>query len=152
MDSGGACSGDHQLLAAGIRPLIGDITQPATLAALPGPYDWVVHCASSTGGGPDDICRVYVEGLRNLVNWLAPTPPTRFVYTSSTGVYGQSDGSTVDENSPTEPEAATAKVLVEAERLLVAAAKDRQWPAVVLRVAGIYGPGRGHWFKAFVSG
>jgi nucleoside-diphosphate-sugar epimerase len=145
-------SGDQQLLAAGIRPLNGDITEPATLAALPGRYDWVVHCASSTGGGPEAYRRVYVEGACNLIDWLAPTPPTSFVYTSSTGVYGQSDGSTVDENSPTEPEAVTARVLVEAERLLVAAAKERQWPAVVLRVAGIYGPGRGHWFKAFLAG
>jgi nucleoside-diphosphate-sugar epimerase len=144
--------GARLLEDAGIRPLTGDITNPASLATLPGTYDWVVHCASASGGGIESYRRVYVEGARNLVEWLRPAPPRKFVYTSSTGVYGQNDGSTVVETSPTEPAAGTARLLVEAEQLLVAAARNHRFPAVILRVAGIYGPGRGYWFKAFSSG
>ena len=82
---------------------------------------------------------------------FAPSPPKKFVYTSSTSVYGQTDGSLVKETSPTEPLAETAKVLVETERLLLAAVAERKFPAVILRVAGIYGPERGHWFKQFLK-
>ena len=88
-----------------------------------------------------------------MISWLADSPPEKFVFTSSTSVYGQNDGSVVTEESPAEPEAETAKVLVEAEKLLLAAvARTANFPAVILRVAGIYGPGRGHWFKQFLRG
>ena len=75
----------------------------------------------------------------------------KFVYTSSTSVYGQTDGSQVKESSPTEPLAETAKILVETEKVLLAAVAERKFPAVILRVAGIYGPERGHWFKQFLK-
>jgi len=58
----------------------------------------------------------------------------------------------VTEISPTEPDAPTAQVLVETEKLLLAAATGRKFPAVILRVAGIYGPGRGYAFKQFLRG
>jgi nucleoside-diphosphate-sugar epimerase len=147
-------SGDAtgELKAAGIQPLTGDITQPATLAALPASFDWVVNCVSSTHGGVADYRRVYLDGARNLVDWLTLTPPKKFVYTSSTGVYGQNDGSVVDETSPTDPPTETSRVLVETEQLFLAAARERNFPAVVLRVAGIYGPGRGWWLKQFLAG
>lgn len=140
---------DAQLAATGIRPLAGDITQPESLTRLPVAYDWVVNCASSTHGGADEYRAVYLQGTRNLVRWLSPTPPKKFVYTSSTSVYGQTDGSWVDETSPTEPDSETAKILVQTEKLLLEVAP--RFPAVVLRVAGIYGPGRGYWFKQYLK-
>ena len=120
---------------------------------MPRDFDWVVNCVSSTGGDAEDYRQVYLQGTRNLIEWLSATPPKKFVYTSSTSVYGQTDGSQVKETSPTEPVAETAKVLVETEKLLLAAsALDRpRFPAVILRVAGIYGPDRGHWFKQFLK-
>jgi nucleoside-diphosphate-sugar epimerase len=45
----------------------------------------------------------------------------------------------------------TAKILVETEKLLLAAVREKKFPAVILRVAGIYGPDRGHWFKQFLK-
>jgi nucleoside-diphosphate-sugar epimerase len=135
------------LQAAGIKPLVADITQPAELARLPAPFDWVVNCVSSTGGGAEEYRRVYLQGTRNLIEWLASAPPQKFVYTSSTSVYGQTDGSLVKESSPTEPLAETARVLVETEKVLLGAAREKKFPAVILRVAGIYGPDRGYWFK-----
>ena len=143
---------EAELKAAGIIPLHADITQPETLAKLPRDFDWVVNCAASGGGGADDYRKIYLEGNRNLISWLADAPPKKFVFTSSTSVYGQNDGSVVTEKSPVEPEADTAQVLVEAEKLLLAEVAERQFPAIVLRVAGIYGPGRGHWFKQFLRG
>jgi nucleoside-diphosphate-sugar epimerase len=156
-------SAENELKAAGIQPLFGDVTQPETLARLPREFDWVVNCvaaglrraevasATQAGGGAEDYRQVYLQGARNLIEWLAPNPPKKFVYTSSTSVYGQTDGSQVKESSPTEPTAETAKVLVETEKVLLAAVAERKFPAVILRVAGIYGPDRGHWFKQFLK-
>jgi nucleoside-diphosphate-sugar epimerase len=143
---------ETELQAAGIVPLHADITQPETLAKLPLDFDWVVNCTASGGGGTEDYRKIYLEGNRNLVSWLAGSPLKKFLYTSSTSVYGQNDGSVVTEQSPAEPEADTAKVLVETEKFLLSVVAERQFPAVILRVAGIYGPGRGHWFKQFLRG
>ncbi len=143
-------SAENELKAAGIQPLLGDVTRPETLARLPREFDWVVNCVAA-GGDAENYRQVYLQGARNLIEWLAPHPPRKFVYTSSTGVYGQTDGSQVKESSPTEPQAETAKVLVETERVLLAAAQENKLPAVILRVAGIYGPDRGHGFKLFLK-
>lgn len=143
-------SAAEELESAGLTPLMADVTAPDTLASLPRDYDWVVNCAASGGGSVEDYRRLYLQGTRNLIEWLAPAPPQKFVYTSSTSVYGQNDGSLVKEQSPTEPQAETAMVLVETEKLLLEAAQAKQFPSVILRVAGIYGPDRGHWFKQFL--
>ena len=106
--------------------------------------------ASSRGGGPDDYRQVYLKGTRNLLDWLARHPPRKFVYTSSTGVYGQNDGSLVKESSPTEPSAPTAKCWSK-PRASCSPPRRKQFPAVILRVAGIYGPDRGHLFKQYLN-
>jgi len=138
--------------SAGIKGLVADVTRPEQLAGLPPAWDCVVNCVSSSGGGPEDYRRVYLEATRNLTQWLSATPPRKFVYTCSTSVYGQNDGSLVTESCPAEPEAETARILVETERVLLESARLRNFPAVILRVAGIYGPGRGYWFKQYLKG
>jgi nucleoside-diphosphate-sugar epimerase len=168
-----SASSDVELQRLGITPLHADITQPATLVSLPRDFDWVVNCVASGGGGVDEYRQLYLEGMRNLIAWLIPgsagfqsassaANPTatrrqdagapRLVYTSSTGVYGQNDGSLVDETSPTEPASETARVLVEAEQVLLAAGREKHFPAMILRAAGIYGPGRGYLLKQFLRG
>lgn len=136
----------------GVVPLTADLTRPADLRRLPGPFDWVVHCASAGGGGLDAYRAVYRDGLQQLIEWLQPTPLTKLVYTSSTGVYGQTDGAEVDEVSSTVPGTATGEVLVAAEQVVRAAAQRVGFPGVVLRVAGIYGPDRGYWLRQFLAG
>ncbi len=170
-----------ELKRVGITPLLADITQPESLKNLPRDFDWVVNCAAS--GGADNYRSIYLEGNRNLVAWLGSSPPKKFIYTSSTSVYAQSDGSVVTETSPTEPDAPTSKILVETEKFLLASARLdsaghplnrppatfspiggegrdegeggaslKAFPALILRVAGIYGPARGHSFKQFLRG
>ena len=143
--------GRTDLPAAGIKAVNADITQPASLRRLAGTFDWVVNCVSSSHGGIEDYRRVYLEGTRNLIAWLAAHPTKKFIYTSSTGVYGQDNGSVVKEEHPTEPATETGKVLVETEQLLLAAAREQKFPGAVLRVAGIYGPGRIHLLHQFVA-
>ena len=103
----------------------------------------LVHCASSGGGDARAYRQVYLHGLRNL---LEAARPRHVIFVSSTSVYGQQDGSWVDENSPAEPAVETGRVLREAEDLAISAG------GVVLRLAGIYGPGRSVLLKKYLSG
>ena len=143
-------AGDAEIAAAGLKPLVADITRPEDMSKLPGPFDWVVNTVSSSKGGEEEYRQVYLQGTRNLIEWLAPMPLKKFVYTSSTSVYGQTDGSVVKESSPTEPSSATSRLLVETEKLLLDAAQAGKFPPVILRVAGIYGPKRGHLFLQYL--
>jgi len=142
---------EAELRSAGIKPLAGDITKADSLIPLPASYDWVVNCVSASGGGAEEYREVYLQGTRNLIEWLGAAPLKKFVYTSSTSVYGQNDGSLVKESSPTEPAVETGKILVETERVLLEAVRARRFPAVILRLAGIYGPDRGYWFKQYLK-
>jgi nucleoside-diphosphate-sugar epimerase len=65
-------STDAELHTAGISPLVGDVTDRASLAKLPASYDWVVNAVSSRKGGFDDYRAVYLDGTRNLLDWLDP--------------------------------------------------------------------------------
>src|SRR5450432_67951 len=71
------------LKAAGIQPLIRDVTDPGTLANLPRNFDRVVNCVAA-GGDAENYRAVYLQGTRNLIDWLTPNTPEKFVYTSST--------------------------------------------------------------------
>jgi nucleoside-diphosphate-sugar epimerase len=142
-----------ELAAAGLQPLCADLTDPDDLRRLPGPFDWVVNTvAAPVGSGVDGYRATYQEGTANLLAWLRHSPPRAYVYTSSTGVYGQDDGGWVDESSPTQPESSTARLLVETEQLLLGATQDWEFPGMILRVAGIYGPGRGYWLRQLLQG
>jgi nucleoside-diphosphate-sugar epimerase len=141
---------DHAMIAGGIKPLHGDVSKRDDLEKIPLPFDWVVNLVSSGKGGIEEYREFYFEGARNVVDWLRQNPPKKFVYASSTSVYGQSDASLVKESSPTEPESETSKVLVETESFLLKAFAEHKFPAVILRVAGIYGPDRGHLFLQYM--
>jgi nucleoside-diphosphate-sugar epimerase len=143
-------AGAAEIAAAGIKPLVADVTRAPDLATLPTPFDWVVNTVSSGKGGEAEYREVYLNGTRNLIGWLAPTPIKKYVYTSSTSVYGQTDGSPVKESSTTEPSSPTSRLLVETEKLILDAVQAKKFPGVILRVAGIYGPERGHLFQQYL--
>ena len=143
--------GAAELRAAGIEPIVADVTRAADLRPLAGRFDWIANCVSSSGGGVAEYREVYLGGMHRLVEAFSGTGVKAFAYTSSTSVYGQTDGDWVDEESATEPSSETSQVLVETERVLRAAAGPA-FPAMVVRVAGIYGPERGHLFRQFLRG
>lgn len=129
------------LAAAGIEPHLADLAQP-DFPPPPGPFDAVVYCAApGRDASIEDYRAVYVEGLRHLLQHYADQPPRKWVYTGSTGVYHQNDGSLVKESSPAQATSPTGRILLEAENLLTQAAKTG-FPAVILRLAGLYGPDR----------
>jgi len=129
------------LLAAGIQPIGADLTRPADVARLPRAWDWVVLATAPDASDEAGYRAAYLEAARALVGHLRGSPPGALVFTGSTSVYAQTDGSEVDEASPAEPAAPTARVLRETEDFLANGAVTG-FPAIRLRIAGIYGPGR----------
>ncbi|MDZ4288508.1 MAG: shikimate kinase [Prosthecobacter sp.] len=123
-----------------------DITDAAAVLQLSfqlGSMDVVIHCASSTKGGAEMYEAVYVNGMRHLLSAF----PTAFpLFTSSTSVYPQMDGSEVNEGSPAEPVKETGRLLRQAEKLTLAGG------GAVARLAGIYGPGRSFVLKHLLEG
>jgi nucleoside-diphosphate-sugar epimerase len=130
-----------RLAKAGIEPVMADFTRPEQLKRLPRNWDWVVFAAAPARVNEAGYRAVYLDGIRRLVEWLRDSAPCAFLYTSSTSVYGQTDGSIVEETSPAEPASPTARVLVESEAVLRRAVPEG-FPGIILRLAGIYGPGR----------
>ena len=126
--------------------MVGDVSDAASVKQLrnnlPMP-DFIIHCAASGHGGAEAYQRIYVIGSRNLLECFPQVP---LLLVSSTSVYAQSDGAVVNEESPTQPERETGRLLLEAERLV------RNAGGVVARLSGIYGPGRSVILKRFLSG
>lgn len=120
-----------------------DISGSDQVFAQKGDFDAVIHCASTRGGGVDLYRRVYLNGARNLLERFGRS---RIVFTSSTSVYGQTNGEWVTEESPAEPKHEAGKILREAEELVLAKR------GIVFRSAGIYGPGRSALLRKFLAG
>jgi nucleoside-diphosphate-sugar epimerase len=129
-------------LSGGEGSLACDVSNPDDVEKLP-PADFIVHCAASGRGGAEAYQRVYVDGCRNLVEKFPGIP---LLFTSSTSVYAQTDGSIVTEESPAIPDRETGRLLLDAEDIAV------QSGGIVARLAGIYGPGRSVILKKFLAG
>ena len=119
-----------------------DVADAAAVAGLPA-ADAIVHCAASGRGGADAYRRVYVDGCENLARAFPGVP---LLFTSSTSVYGQTDGATVTETSAAEPDRETGNLLLAAEAIVLGAA------GFVARLSGIYGPGRSVILRKFLAG
>jgi nucleoside-diphosphate-sugar epimerase len=128
--------------AFGVEPVIADVLSVDSLARLP-EADRVFYCVGFDRAAGSSMRTVYVDGLQNVLYRLRHTV-TRFVYASSTGVYGQTDGEWVDETSPTDPQHESGRVCLEAEERVLnwSRTNDRSASAIILRFAGLYGPGR----------
>jgi nucleoside-diphosphate-sugar epimerase len=120
-----------------------NVADRAQVYARAGTFDAVIHCASSGGGGLDAYRQVYLNGARSLLDRFAGS---KVIFTSSTSVYAQRDGSWVTEKSETKPARETGRILVETEHLVLAQG------GVVARLAGIYGPGRSALLSKFLAG
>jgi len=129
--------------AAGLDAVQADVTEGASLAAVPD-VDAVVFAASAGGRGPGPAREVYVEGQRTAIAQFADRehPPDRYVYTSSTGVYGDHDGAWVDEQTEPTPASERGAALLAAERVALEESAAAGVDGTVTRLAGIYGPDR----------
>jgi nucleoside-diphosphate-sugar epimerase len=122
----------------GFSPIVADVTDPRTLGNLP-QAETVLHAIGYDRHSGRSIADVYVNGLRAVLETLPP-PTKHLIYISSSGVFGQSDGSWVDESSTCVPTSPGGQACLAAEQLL--SQHGTGAVRVVLRLAGIYGPGR----------
>lgn len=119
--------------AAGATARVLDLDRPVAPIEVDGQLLW--YMAPPPPTGTDD------PRLKRCLQALCGRP-RRFVYLSTTGVYGDQAGARVDELSPPQPRTMRAHRRLAAESLLRewAGTHDIDW--CILRVAGIYGPGR----------
>jgi nucleoside-diphosphate-sugar epimerase len=124
-----------ELTAAGILPITCDILKPVTLTSLP-KTDAVVYSVGFDRAAGHSMRDVYIRGLDNFLTHLPEG--AKLVHISSTSVYGQRDREIVDETSPTLPVEEAGRIVLEAEGIV----RRHRPNAIILRFAGIYGPGR----------
>jgi nucleoside-diphosphate-sugar epimerase len=130
-----------ELEAAGFRPVVADITEQESLAAIDSMSQiaTVLFAIGFDAAAGKSRRQVHIDGLQNVTRAL-PATVRRFIYISTTSVYGQHDGSWVDEDSPCAPVGESGAVFVEAEKIVQSSwLSDRSF---ILRMAGLYGPGR----------
>jgi nucleoside-diphosphate-sugar epimerase len=127
-----------ELQNLGFTALVADVTQPHTLRELP-VAQTVLYAVGYDRSAGLTMREVYVAGLSNVLGALPPQTE-RIIYISSTGVYGQCDGERVDETSACIPTREGGRACLEAERVLQSHELGRN--AVILRMGGLYGPGR----------
>ncbi|MFL6553572.1 MAG: NAD-dependent epimerase/dehydratase family protein [Chthoniobacterales bacterium] len=120
-----------------------DISQRDEIAEQTEAFDAVIHCASSRGGDAEAYRQIYLNGARRL---LENFRKAKILFTSSTSVYAQRDGSWVTEESETKPLRETSRILLEAEKLIL------EKRGIVVRLAGIYGPQRSALLSKFLNG
>jgi len=139
-----------EVLANGIQPVQADLTKPETLRALPRPLDFVVYAAAADRHEESAYRAIYVDGLVNLIAALKQQENMikRFFFTSSTAVYSQLSGEWVDEESPTEPSHFSGQYLLRGEMVL----RKEVFRSTVLRLGGIYGPGRSRLIESVRKG
>src|SRR5258708_32430784 len=130
-------SPDPALDAADVEQIVGDLDDAASLVALCGRPGGIVHLAPPAGTGALDT------RTRSLLAALAPRGrgamlPRRFVYLSTSGVYGDCAGEWVDETRPPNPQTGRAMRRLDAERALAEWGERNEVEIVILRVPGIY--------------
>ncbi len=118
-----------------------DLTQPQLLAQLLAEsWDVVVITLTPDERSDQGYKRTYVDTAQTLVNALKANAqqPRLLLFVSSSSVYGQDDGSWVDESSSCQASGFNGQRLLEAEAIFAASGLNH----CILRFSGIYGPGR----------
>ena len=133
----------HKLLAIGAQEVIvSQIESEDWHSMIKKDYTIILNCVSSAGGGIDGYRKSYLEGQRSVLNWLKGKVVETYIYTSSTSVYPSDSGEWVDEASETiSGTKCPASILVESEKaILENSSLFKNY--FILRLSGIYGPGR----------
>ncbi|WP_022960912.1 NAD-dependent epimerase/dehydratase family protein [Halopseudomonas pelagia] len=141
---------DPSALPAGITPLAADLLKDEKPADWPARVDYLIYCPAAGNRDAGLYQQLYVEGLQRVLGWLGDGRKQLgyLLQVSSTGVYAQSQGEWVTENSPALADSDTAQALIRAEDVALRSGV----PASVVRLAGIYGPGRTRLIEQVRSG
>ena len=128
-------------LPAGVIGVAGDLFGAQCPAQWPtGQIDYLVYSAAATDHDEAGYQAAYVDGLKHTLNWLEQNGqrPKRLLFVSSSSVFGQKDGEWVDETFPAQASNYSGRIMLDAEQV----ALNSALAASVVRLTGIYGPGR----------
>ena len=129
-----SADGVAAMRATGVTPIVADLDDHETLGRLGGIASTVVHLAPPPATGPTDPrTRALLRALHGV---------RRFVYVSTSGVYGDCQDAAIDETRKVNPQSDRARRRVDAERRLRKWAVDRGVTLSILRVPGIYAADR----------
>jgi nucleoside-diphosphate-sugar epimerase len=131
-----------------IEWIAGDLTRPHTLSNLPETITQLIYLPTPARRDELAYREIFVDGLRHVMQALRSSSLRRVLLVSSSAVYGEHDGAWVDEDTLPSPLGFNGRVLLEAEQWLAAQAT----PSIVLRLAGLYGPGRSQLFEQLQAG
>lgn len=137
---------DTSTLPDGVHPIGADLLDPATLTDLPVDIDSLVFMPTPASRDQAAYEDIFIQGWKNLWAGLIQTP-ARVLLVSSTAVYGESGGGIVDEETNPEPTGFNGKVLLEMEHTAASCTEN----LVIVRISGIYGPGRERLIRLSVS-
>lgn len=142
--------GASALRSLGIQPILGDVTDPNSLEKLAriGPFEGLFHAVGLDRASGKSMTEVYVHGLENLLIQLPSSFCPKVVFISSTSVHAQTDGSWITESILPDATTGSGGTAYQAESVL----RQLRPSAVILRFAGIYGPGRLLRSKAIEQG
>jgi nucleoside-diphosphate-sugar epimerase len=116
-----------------------DLTDSASLQRIDCSCDLVIYILTPDDRSEQSYRNVFELGVTNLLNFFSRNnPDTKFIFVSSTSVYGQTHGEWVDEESVTEPGKMTGKIILQAEKTFLAHCSRN----CIIRFSGIYGRNR----------
>ncbi len=129
----------------GIKYIKADLASIEDLKAIGTRFDLVIYILSPDDRSEGAYRRVFEYGLNNLIRVLSgQTPSPRYLFISSTSVYGQRNGEWVDEQSPAQPERINGQIILQAERAVLAESRRN----CIIRFSGIYGRGENYLLDA----
>ena len=128
---------DISTLPDGVQAIAADLLNPKTLTDLPSEIDSLVFMPTPARRDQAAYEEIFIQGLKNLWSALKKAP-ARTLLVSSTAVFGEANGGWVNEETSPGPTGFNGRVLLKMEQL---ASRIMKSP-VVVRISGIYGPGR----------
>lgn len=133
----------------GVNVIQADVTEPLELGILPENIDIFVYCVSAHTFSQEAYHAHYVQGLTHCLQGVSASRVVHGFFVSSSGVYAQSNGEWVDENSPTSPDTFSGQEMLTAEQTLLSSSIKS---STIVRLSGIYGPGRNRLINQARSG
>jgi len=137
---------DTSTLPEGVKPIEADLLNPTTLTDLPADFDRLVFMPTPASRDQTAYEAIFIQGWKNLWTGLKQAPD-RVLLVSSTAVNGEDQGGIVDEETRPDPTGFNGKVLLEMEQLAGRCTEN----IVVVRISGIYGPGRERLIRLAIS-
>ena len=132
-----------------MRYIKADLTNAAELQHINPDFDLAIYILSPDDRGEQSYRNAFAIGVANLLSaFSARDSKTRFIFVSSTSVYGQTQGEWVDEHSATAPKNITGQIILRAEQSFLAQGNGN----CIIRFSGIYGRDRSRLVDAVARG